>query len=147
VDHDNTLQVAGLKASTEYDATLVLSASVFMECMKKLGGCGGRELLVECQDENVRLVSGGDNTRLTLDILNRDLEDYEAVEGETVTAVYALGIISGQFLSAAISDLVTVNITQNGLMNVTYEVHGDEEPELCVEFYLPPVVSDQHVEA
>jgi proliferating cell nuclear antigen len=121
----------------DYDVDFTVESKKLAELLCELNNFG-EDFNIKCSETIVELNTTGDLTKLKINILIEDLEEYSISEGEDIDVSFSLSHLCKMCLSAKISSTVDISISKELPMSLVYNL-GEESR---VSFFIAPKISE-----
>ena len=122
---------------TEYDAEFSLSSKQISDIFSQLENFGN-DIRVECTEEDIKLVTKGDNGEMQVDIPIEDLTGYSIVEGEKVELTYSLTYINKMCITNKLSNDIEFSLSNDRPMKIGYNLGNNS----TMTFFIVPKMKD-----
>ena len=123
--------------NVDYDVEFTMESKKLVEVLSELNTFG-QNLNIKCSESLVELNADGDMTKLRVNVPIESLDEYAIAEGEDVNISFSLNHLCKMCLSIKISSMVSVYISEEYPMSLTYNLGDDSK----VSFFIAPKVSD-----
>jgi proliferating cell nuclear antigen len=121
----------------DYDVDFVVESKKLSELLSELNNFG-EDFNIKCSETTVELNTTGDLTKLKINILVEDLEEYSISEGVDIDVSYSLSHLCKMCLSAKINSTVNISISKELPMSLVYNLGEDSR----VSFFIAPKISE-----
>jgi len=123
----------------DYPADFIIDSKIFKDLIDQMGFFG-KELVFNCDEENIKIFSEGDNGKMKVDISFDDVDEYSIEEDKKLTLKFSLGYISWMMEYSNFIEKTHIYLSDNVPMQIYYSLGPSEKN--YIRFYLAPMIDD-----
>ena len=121
----------------DYDAEFSLTAKEIADIFSQLGNFGN-DIMINCAEENVSLITNGVTGEMRVDIPVDDLISYSVVEDENIVLSYSLIYVNKMCITNKLSSEIEFSLSNQCPMKIHYNLGDDSS----LVFYIAPKMED-----
>lgn len=121
----------------EYDAEFAVSSKEITDIFSQLSNFGN-DIIINCSEEEVSLMTNGVTGEMKVDIPVDDLSSYSVVEDEKIVLTYSLIYVNKMCITNKLSHDIEFSLSNQCPMKVSYHL-GDDSSLI---FYIAPKMDD-----
>jgi proliferating cell nuclear antigen PCNA len=121
----------------EYDAEFSVSSKEISDIFAQLSNFGN-DIIINCSDEEVRLMTNGVTGEMRVDIPVDDLSTYSVVEGESTVLTYSLVYVNKMCITNKLSNEIEFSLSNQCPMKIHYNLGDDSS----LVFYIAPKMDE-----
>jgi proliferating cell nuclear antigen PCNA len=121
----------------EYDAEFTVSSKEIADIFAQLSNFGN-DIIINCSDEEVRLMTNGVSGEMRVDIPVEDLSTYSVVEGENIVLTYSLVYVNKMCITNKLSNEIEFSLSNQCPMKIHYNLGDDSS----LVFYIAPKMDE-----
>jgi len=121
----------------EYDAEFTVSSKEIADIFAQLSNFGN-DIIINCSEEEVSLMTNGVTGEMKVDIPVDDLSSYSVVEDEKIVLTYSLIYVNKMCITNKLSHDIEFSLSNQCPMKVSYDL-GDDSSLI---FYIAPKMDE-----
>jgi len=121
----------------EYDAEFTVSSKEISDIFAQLSNFGN-DIIIECSEENVSLMTNGITGEMRVDIPVEDLSTYSVIEGEKIVLTYSIIYVNKMCISNKLSNEIDFSLSNQCPMKIHYNLGDDSS----LVFYIAPKMDE-----
>jgi proliferating cell nuclear antigen PCNA len=121
----------------EYDAEFTVSSKEISDIFTQLSNFGN-DIIINCSDEEVRLMTNGVTGEMRVDIPVEDLSTYSVIEGENIVLTYSLVYVNKMCITNKLSNEIEFSLSNQCPMKIRYNLGDDSS----LVFYIAPKMNE-----
>ena len=121
----------------DYDAEFTVLSKEIADIFAQLSNFGN-DIIINCSDEEVRLMTNGVTGEMRVDIPADDLSSYSVVEHEKIVLTYSLIYVNKMCITNKLSNEIDFSISNQCPMKIHYNLGDDSS----LVFYIAPKMDE-----
>lgn len=122
---------------TEYDTEFSIQSKQITDIFTQLGNFGN-DIVINCNEENIYMITDGTSGEMRVDIAIDDLNSFSIVEGEKVSLTYSIAYMNKMCITNKLSSDIDFYLSNERPMKINYNL-GDDS---YIVFFIAPKLND-----